>query len=211
MLARVPRPRVYDPDTVLDAAESLAVQAGPAAVTIRSVAAAAGVSNGAIYHTFKSRGGLVGRTWLRAARRFLAVQTGLVDAALGIPSDGNTVAAVVAAAEALAVFAEDHRQSAQLLMQVERDQLIGGDTPEDIAGELLGLDDVLIDLMLRLSMSLWDRKDAGAVEVIRTCIVDLPSALLMSRNRLDSPTAREQLRVVVRAVLAVGPPARPSR
>jgi AcrR family transcriptional regulator len=207
----VPRPRVYDPDTVLDAAESLAVQAGPAAVTIRSVAAAAGVSNGAIYHTFKSRGGLVGHTWLRAARRFLAVQTGLVDAAMGTPSDGNTVAGVVAAAEALAVFAEDHRQSAQLLMEVNRDQLIGGDTPDDIAGELIGLDDVLIDLMIRLSMSLWDRKDAVAVEVIRTCIVDLPSALLMSRNRLDSPTAREQLRVVVRAVLALGPPARPSR
>jgi len=57
----VPRPRVYEPERVLDAVESLAVAAGPAAVTIRAVSAAVGVSNGALYHTFESRSGLMGR------------------------------------------------------------------------------------------------------------------------------------------------------
>src|SRR5450755_3701002 len=109
----MPRPRTYDPDIVLDAAESLAVRAGPAAVTIRAVEAAAGVSNGAIYHTFGSRAGLVGRTWLRAARRFLAVQTELVDATLDGDSGGDAVAAVVAAANAPAAFARKFPQSAQ--------------------------------------------------------------------------------------------------
>nr|WP_307695101.1 TetR family transcriptional regulator [Nocardia beijingensis] len=63
----MPRPRIHDPGTVLDAAESLAVRCGPAAVTTHAVAAATGVSNGAIYHTFGSRAELLGRTWLRAA------------------------------------------------------------------------------------------------------------------------------------------------
>ncbi|EUA07005.1 bacterial regulatory s, tetR family protein [Mycobacterium xenopi 4042] len=51
----MPRPRVYDIDRMLDAAESLAAESGPSAVTIRAVAAAAAVSNGALYHTFGSR------------------------------------------------------------------------------------------------------------------------------------------------------------
>ncbi len=45
---------------------------GPAAVTIRAISAAVGVSNGALYHTFGSRSGLMGRAWLRAGRRFLS-------------------------------------------------------------------------------------------------------------------------------------------
>ena len=50
----VPRPRVYDLDTVLDAVEALVAAQGPAAVTVRAVASAAGVSNGALYHNFSS-------------------------------------------------------------------------------------------------------------------------------------------------------------
>jgi AcrR family transcriptional regulator len=205
------RPRVHDPDVVLDAAESLAVGSGPGAVTIRAVATAAGVSNGAIYHTFESRAVLLGRTWLRAAGRFLAVQTDLVDAAL---TDANRVAAVVAAADALVVFAERFPQSARLLMVVSRDQLIGADGSDSAHGvtaELTAVDRALVESMIRLSLSLWDRRDAAAVDVITTCVVDLPTAVLLTRNRIDNPTAREQLREAVRAVLEVGPPPLPER
>ena len=76
----MPRPQVYDRDAILDAAEELAVQRGVKAVTIRAVSERAGISNGAIYHAFGSRGGLAGRAWVRAARRFLALQREAVDA-----------------------------------------------------------------------------------------------------------------------------------
>ena len=39
---------------------------GPAAVTIRAISSATGVSNGAVYHTFGSRAGVLARAWLRA-------------------------------------------------------------------------------------------------------------------------------------------------
>ena len=78
----MPRPQVYDRDAMLDAAEELAVEGGVKAVTIRAVSDLAGVSNGAIYHAFGSRGGLVGRAWMRAARRFLTMQRQAVDAEL---------------------------------------------------------------------------------------------------------------------------------
>jgi AcrR family transcriptional regulator len=201
----MPRPRIHDRDTVLDAAESLAVQTGPASVTTRAVAAAAGMSNGAIYHSFRSRGDLVAQTWLRAARAFLDVQSDLVDSALA-DSSVDPIAAVVAAADAPAVFFRLHPQSSRLLLRVDRDQLLGDELPQDVTTDLAALDRALIGLMMRLSVHLWKRKDAAAVDAITLCIVDLPTAILLSRNRIGSAWARDQLKSAVRAVLADGPP-----
>jgi AcrR family transcriptional regulator len=198
----VPRPRVHDQDQILDAAELLAAQSGPAAVTIRAISDATGVSNGALYHSFGSRAGLVGRAWLRAGHRFLHAQGELIDAAL----DGDAAEAVVAAAEAPAVFAEQYPHSSQLILTVRRDELLGPDTPTDIAAQLRDLDRLLVEAMIRLARALWDRKDAAAVDVITMCIVDLPTAILLERKRIHDPDARERLRAAVRAVLAVGPP-----
>jgi AcrR family transcriptional regulator len=202
----MPRPRVYEPDRVLDAVESLAAASGPAAVTIRAISAAVGVSNGALYHTFGSRSGLVGRAWLRAGWRFLAVQNDLVDEALSTTGPQAPAAAVVAAADAPAVFAEQYPDSSKVLLTVSREELLDSDLPDDIATELRDLDRLLVGLLIRLAVNLWDRKDARAVDTITTCIVDLPTAILLRRDRLANPTAREHLRASVRAVLDVGPP-----
>ncbi|MEV4124241.1 helix-turn-helix domain-containing protein [Nocardia sp. NPDC049707] len=208
----MPRPRTHDPDIVLDAAESLAVRSGPAAVTIRAVAAATGVSNGAIYHTFGSRAELLGRSWLRAAGRFLRMQTELVEAHLavndGAPCSSEVIEAVVAAAETPVEFAQRYPDSSKLLLTVSRGELLGDELPEQVAAELAGTDDALVGLIIRLSRALWGRGDAAAVDVITTCIVDLPTGILLRRDRIAKPIAREHLRAAVRAVLAVGPPDR---
>jgi AcrR family transcriptional regulator len=201
----VPRPRVHDLDQVLDAVESLTLTAGSAAVTIRAVSAAVGVSNGALYHAFGSRSGLVARAWIRAARRFFAVQNGMVDEA-----DGPH-AAITAAADAPVVFAERCPESSALMWAVSREDLLKSDLPDDTAGELRECQRLLVGLMIRLAVAAWDRKDARAVDAITTCIVDLPTAIVLRRNRLADPTAREQLRAAVRAVLDVGPPPPPMK
>jgi len=202
----MPRPRVYEPDRVLDAVESLAVASGPAAVTIRAISAAIGVSNGALYHTFGSRSGLMGRAWLRAGRRFLTVQNTLVDRALSETGPRAAVAAVAVAADAPVVFAEQYPDSSKLLLTVRREELLNSDLPDEIAMELRDLDRLLVGLMIRLAVNVWDRKDARAVDTITTCIVDLPTAILLRRDRLGNATAREHLRAAVRAVLDIGPP-----
>jgi AcrR family transcriptional regulator len=196
----VPRPRLHDPDRVLDAAESLAVSAGPAAVTIRAISTAVGVSNGAVYHTFGSRTGLLARAWLRAGHRFLAAQAALVDRA------SSGIEAVLAAADTPAAFAEQYPDSCRLLLTTPRDELLDPDVPHEIATEMRDLEKSLIGLMIRLALGVWDRKDAAAVDTITMCIVDLPTAILLRRDRLGSKTAREQLRAAVQAVLDIGPP-----
>ncbi len=204
----VPRPRVYDLDAVLDAVESLVAAGGPAAVTVRAVASAAGVSNGALYHNFSSRPDLMARAWLRAATRFLAVQREAVSAASGAEAG---VAAVVAAAQAPAAFAEQHPGSARLVLTVRREEILGPQLSEQLGVELKSLDDHLVQVMVALAERLWGRRDAAAVDTITTCIVDLPTAILLSRDRLHDPTARAQLGAAVRAVLETGPPPRKER
>ncbi|ORA77119.1 TetR family transcriptional regulator [Mycolicibacter kumamotonensis] len=195
----MPRPRVHDPERVLDAVESLAARSGPAAVTIRAVSELTGASNGAVYHAFGSRAGLVTAAWLRAARRFLALQSELVDAA------SEPTGAVIAAADAPVAFAERHPDASRLLQAIRHDALLDEDLPDEVAAQLRGVEAELVALLIRLAGALWDRRDAAAVDTVTTCVVDLPIAIVLSRNRLGSSTARAQLHAAVRAVLAVGP------
>ena len=173
----MPRPRVHDRDTVLDAAESLAVETGPAGVTTRAVAAAAGVSNGAIYHSFRSRGDLVAQTWLRAAR--------------GLPRRPERTGrrgARPAGRRPRRRRRRGGRRTRRLLSVATRSRraCCCGSTaincsattcPTSVAADLADLDRALIGLMVRLSLHLWDRRDAAAVDAITLCIVDLPTAI----------------------------------
>ena len=199
----MPRPQVYDRDAMLDAAEELAVEGGVKAVTIRAVSDLAGVSNGAIYHAFGSRGGLVGRAWIRAARRFLTMQRQAVDAEL----ETSAVRGVAAAADAPAAFSEQYPRSARLALGIGREALIGS-APAEVQVEMQSLDADLRDLFIRLSIAMWDRKDAAAVAVIEDCVVGLPTGLLLRRAMPPRDDARRRLAAAVEAILSVGPPPR---
>jgi AcrR family transcriptional regulator len=191
----MPRPQVYDRDAMLDAAEELAVEGGVKAVTIRAVSERAGISNGAIYHAFGSRGGLVGRAWVRAARRFLALQRQAVDA------EGDPIRAVVAAADAPAVFSEQYPSSARLVLGTSREELIG-EAPPEVQAELCSLDTDFRDLLIRLSIAVWDRKDAASVAVIEDCVVGLPTGLMLRRPMPPTDATRRRLAAAVEAILS---------
>ncbi|RCW46826.1 TetR family transcriptional regulator [Halopolyspora algeriensis] len=207
----VPRPRVHDLDQVLDVAERLVVDVGPERLTVRRLSAESGVPNGAIYHAFGSLAALRGRMWLRAALEFLDLQTELIDEALGAaPAPGEAVNAVVAAADAPAALADRRPAAARMLMTVRREQLLGPDLPQELADSLLGLDRRLVsEVLCRLASALWGRRDGPSAEVITTCVVDLPTALL--RRALSQVTAdgtvqitddvRARLATAVRAIL----------
>jgi AcrR family transcriptional regulator len=192
----MPRPQVYDRDAMLDAAEDLAVEGGLHAVTIRAVSQRAGISNGAIYHAFGSRGGLVGRAWVRAARRFLTLQKQAVDA------EDDPVKAVVAAADAPAVFSEQYPSSARLWLRIPRDELIGH-APADVQDDLRALQTDLRDMLIRLSIAVFDRKDAASVAVIEDCVVGLPTGLMLRRPMPPTADTRRRLAAAVQAILAL--------
>jgi AcrR family transcriptional regulator len=193
----MPRPRVHDLDALLDVAERLVAESGAGNVTVRGLAAAAGVPNGTIYHAFGSLSALLARVWLRAATAFLDLQTSLVDEAT------TPVDAVVAAAGTPAVFAACRPAAARMLLTVKADRLFGPELPDELADALHALDKRLVALLVRLARLLWDRGDGLAVEVVTTCVVDLPTALF--RRDITDPLVRERLAAAVRAVLTVPP------
>jgi len=55
--------------------------------------------------------------------------------------------------------ASNTRSSARLWLSTHREELIG-DAPAEVQAELRGLDTDLRDLLIRLSIAMWDRKDA---------------------------------------------------
>ncbi|RVW03700.1 TetR/AcrR family transcriptional regulator [Rhodococcus spongiicola] len=204
----MPRPRVHDLEQLMDAAEKLAVDSGPAAVTVRALSELTSVSNGAIYHAFGSRAGLVGQVWLRAAQRFLTMQNGAVDAALELGTGQDAaIEAVVAAADAPARFLLDAPVSGRFLLTVRRNELLGaGDLSNDLAADIRNLDDTLAELFVRLSRAMWHRADRNAVDVIRDCVVELPGALLLRGRRTPDAAVRQRLAAAVHALLALEPP-----
>lgn len=193
----------------MDAAEQLAADAGPRAVTIRALSQRTSISNGAIYHAFGSRGGLLGHVWLRAARRYLEEQRKAVTRAL---TDGDVQDAVVAAAECPATFLISHPSTALYLLALPRSELLGArDVPPDLSADLRALDRDLGELIVELAENMWGRRDRHAVAAIRACVVDLPTALLLRAQHPPDPGTRERLTAAVRAVLALTPPAPKSR
>ncbi len=104
------------------------------------------------------------------------------------------------------MFAERYPASSLLMLTVRREELLGPETPTEIVTQLREVDTLLVACMVRLARAVWSRKDGSAVDVITACIVDLPTAILLSRSRINDQDARERLRAAVRAVLAVGAP-----
>ncbi|MFI6981246.1 helix-turn-helix domain-containing protein [Embleya sp. NPDC050154] len=212
----MPRPRVHDLDLLLDAAERLVADVGPERFTVRGLATASGVSNGAIYHAFGSLPVLLGRVWLRAAGDFLDFQVELVDAVRLDDPDGG-VRAVLAAASAPAAFADRRPEAARMLMGVHRDRLLGPDLPQESAEAMFALDKRVLALLTRLARALWGRADGPSVEVVTLCVVDLPTAVF--RRELTGPCtdgrprigadSRARLEAAVRAVLTLPPPLPP--
>jgi AcrR family transcriptional regulator len=202
----MPRPRLHAPDDVLDAAEDLLVERGRASLTVRALAERAGVSNGSIYHAFGSLETVVGGAWLRRAEHFLVLQRAAVDEAL---TAGDGRRAVQAAADAPARLAEEDLRAAQLLVRLSRDDVLADAVAPPVADGLRALDAALVDTFRVLARGLWNRVDPAALDVVTTCVVRLPAALLFPEVRAGRvrPLTRAQLAAAVGAVLDCGIPA----
>ena len=201
----MPRPRVHDLDAMLDAAETLVGAGGPAALTLRNLAHTTGAPVGTLTHAFGSRDALVARLWLRAARSFLERQEDRVAAAL----PASPVAATVAAALTPLVLLAERPAAAAVLLGYRREDLL---RPGAVTGELHAVEGRFVALLVRLAEALWSRRDAGAVETVTVCVVDIPTGLLrrhLRSGRGVPPGTARHLRAAVDGVLSLGPP--PSR
>ncbi|MFC4948603.1 TetR/AcrR family transcriptional regulator [Pseudonocardia sp. GCM10023141] len=202
------RPRTHDLGALLDVAERIVTSAGPAGLTLRRLAAEAGISNGSIYHSFSSKEELLARVWARAARRFLTILDARVAAATaGAPTAAaSATEAVVAAALSPVDFAIEHPAAARLFFMQRRDQLLSEDLPPAAADELEAVQGTFTARLITLAQARWNRRDRVAVDAIAACVVDVPGGLmqrkLLAGAALDEQT-RNQIEAACRAILAL--------
>jgi AcrR family transcriptional regulator len=196
------RPRQYDLDDLLAHARGLWIMRGVDGLTIRALSSASGASNGAVYHAFGSRDGLLARVWAEEAGRFLTFQRDRVAEAI---RDGDATAALVAAALAPAAYAKDN-EGARLLLATTADDLLTLELDEEGRTQLLRLQKELGALLVELASALWERRDRAAVTTVRHCVVTLPGALLLNADRITDPLARHALEHAVRGIASMTPP-----
>ena len=194
------RPRLHAPEALLDAAEELVIEHGRSSLTVRALAGRAGASNGSIYHAFGSVENVVATTWLHRAQQFLEVQRTAVEAELAA---GDPRGAVQAAADAPARLHEIEPSAARLLTALRRDDVLTAGLPDAVVSDLRGLDRDVAAILRRLARAVWERTDRAAVDVVTTCVVRLPAALLFPQIRAGraDPLTRRQLAAAVGAVL----------
>jgi AcrR family transcriptional regulator len=198
------RPREHNIESILDRATTIMVERGVHGLTLRELATETGASNGTIYHAFGSRSGLVAMAYLQNAERFLALQRDAVEQARLTTDDA--AAPVVAAAQAASRLAGTAPVSAAFLMLVRYDELLVDDIPDDLRESLSDLARRLSILFVDLARTALGRDDELAVDTIRTCVVDVPSGLLLRREQLTDPHALLRVEAAVRGILAAAPP-----
>jgi len=212
----MPRPRTHDVDELLDVAEQIVTDAGTAGLTLRSLARAAGVSNGSIYHAFASKEELLARVWLRTAQRFLQRQTEQIDAVL-TEADADRAAgidAVVQVALTPVDLAREYPAAARLFFMQRRDQLFSPQLSPSTVAELESVQARFTALLIRLADAVWQRHDATAVDTIAACVVDLAGGLmrrqLLSGRGVDEHTGT-RIAAATRAILDLPLPVPPAR
>ncbi len=173
---------------------------------MRALITESGASNGAVYHAFGSRDGLLARVWTREAEKFLAFQRKQVEQAL---EESDPVSAVVAAALSPASYAVQDEDGARLLLTTNADQLMTPELDANAHTDLLGLQRQLGELLTELATVLWGRRDRAAVTTMRYCVVTLPGALLLKSRDVRDPLAQHALEQAVRGIAAAPPPTNP--
>jgi AcrR family transcriptional regulator len=163
----MPRPRVHETDTMLDAARNLMLEDGSRATTVEAIATASGAPVGSIYHRFGSRDELIIRLWIRAVYRSQASFLAAIER-----SDAR--AATIAAALSIIDFCEEHPADARLLASFGREDLIGAIPDGPLADELEELNRPVERAVSDLTKRLFGRRTRAALDRTLLAIFDLP-------------------------------------
>ena len=168
------RPVMYDTDELLDAAVRLAAESGPAALSMRAVAAAVGAPSGSMYHRFAGRPALMAEVWLRAVDAF---QTGYVDAL----NTADPLTAAVAAARHIVEWSRANPAYTAILSYSPAD-FGSADWPDEAMARLEATNRRTLravrDLARRLGAT--NKADVDRVTVV---VLDLPYGLVRRHLR----------------------------
>lgn len=190
------RPTLHSPDVILDAARSVLLRAGLAGATIQAISAESGAPVGSLYNRFQTRGAILTRLWLRAAKRSQA-------ATLHAANDPDPRRAALALIDALLEFTRDEPEDARLLAWFRLEELLAGELPDELALELTTLNEPVEKTLRQLSRRLFGDAREENVRRVMLAVLSLPLAAVEPYLRAGRPVPSSVARSVARAAQAI--------
>jgi AcrR family transcriptional regulator len=163
----------------LEAARVMAVEHGPAAVTVGSVTKHLGAPSGSFYHRFASRDVLLAELWLMNT---LAFQEGFI-AAIGA-GDG------LAAALHTPRWARDNLPAACLLLLHHRNDFVRGEWPETLKLQVAAQAGQITSSLKRFAREKFNSTDSTHMRKASFVLLEVPLAAVRPHlRRAERPPA----------------------
>jgi AcrR family transcriptional regulator len=192
----VPRPRIHQPDTVLDHARDIVLERGVRAATMEVIARTSGAPMGSLYHYFSSHDELLAQLWVRAVRRSQAAFRAAAE-------HEDPEQAVLAAALSIYDFCARERDDARLLMSMRREDLIQADLLPDLTQELKDLNQPVRQVLDQLSRRLYGRARPEDLDRVLLATFDLPYGIARPYVLRGKTTPRHRRKLLQASILAV--------
>lgn len=191
----------FDRDDFLRAAGRLVDDAGPAAVTVGSLAQALQAPTGSFYHRFGSRDELLAELWLDHVRRFQVGLFAALDAGDGL-----------AAALHVPAWTRLHPLEARLLLLHHRDDFVRGEWPAALREGVVAQAAEVDRRLLRHARATFGSASAEALRRTAFVLIDLPSAAVRPhlRRREPVPAVVDDLIATAYRAVAPTPPTTPT-
>jgi AcrR family transcriptional regulator len=184
---------LYDNAGFLEAARALAAEAGPAAVTVDSVAKRVKAPKGSFYHRFPSRDALLGQLWLDLVLEF---QQGFV-AAIGA-GDGLT------AALHLPRWSRAHLNEARLLSLYSRHDFVQGDWPDELKGGVREQTERVEQCLVKFARDTFGRAGAPQIRRATFVLLEVPVAAVkghLAKREAPPPLVDELIERTYHAIV----------
>jgi AcrR family transcriptional regulator len=178
----------------LAAAQAIAVERGPGAVTVASISEHLGAPTGSFYHRFASRDVLLGNLWLKTILDF---QQG-VGAALAA-GDG------LAAALHTPNWSRAHLSEARLLLLFDREDFVAGAWPEELRERVAEMTRRMKNAALQRARAVFGSDGAEERRLAQFLISEVPVAAVrdhLKRGEAPPPIVDRMIRTTYTAVVA---------
>jgi AcrR family transcriptional regulator len=178
----------------LAAALAIAIERGPAGVTVASISERLGSPTGSFYHRFASRNVLLGALWLRTVLQFQEGITAALDAGDGLRAMLHTPA-----------WVREHLDEARLLLLYHRDDFVQGAWPEELRERVAAETHGMSAGSARFARAVFGHDGPEEVRRSQFLLSEVPVAAVrqhLLRGEPPPPLVDRLLRTTYRAVIA---------
>ncbi len=160
---------LYSRAEILDAAVQAVHQRGHSA-TVADVTTVLGAPSGSIYHRFPSRHSLFVSAWVRCVRHFHSTFASVLQT-------DDPVEAIVATGLLIPTFCREHPAEARTLTLFRYSTLMA-DPPGDLAADLQGLNDPVVNHISDLTQRRYGRTTPRGLELVALACRDTPYGMV---------------------------------